>query len=200
MGTELAAKVKVTPTLSVKGVVALGDYFYSSRPEAIISQDNNAEVLSGRTIYMKNFKINGTPQRAYSLALSYNSPKYWFVNVSFNYFDEMYLDFNPERRTAEAVDGLDKEKYPDVWDDIIRQEQLPSDYMVNFFGGKSWKIDDYYLYLQLGVNNVLNNTDFKTGGYEQLRFDYDERDINAYPARYFYAYGATYFLNISFRM
>jgi hypothetical protein len=200
MGLELTALYKITSSLSVKGVAAIGEYFYNSRPEATISQDNNAEVLSDRLVYMKNFRINGTPQKAYSLALSYNAPKYWFVNLSFNYFDDIYLDFNPERRTAEAVDGLDKNANPDLWYSIINQEKLSSDYVLNFFGGKSWKIDNYYIYLQLGVNNLLNNTNFRTGGYEQLRFDFDDRDANTYPPRYFYAYGATYYLNLSFRI
>ena len=200
MGTELSAKYKISSTLDIKAVASIGDYFYNSRPVATISQDNNAEVLTDKLIYMKNFKINGTPQRAYSLALSYNSPKFWFVNLSFNYFDKIYLDFNPERRTVEAVDGIDKEANPVLWSSIIQQEQLPSDYIVNFFGGKSWKIKDYYLYLQLGVNNVLNNKKFITGGYEQFRFDYDNRDVNTYPSRYYYAYGMNYFLNLSFRI
>ena len=200
MGTELSVLYKLTPALSVKAVAAYGDYVYTSRPQATIAQDNNAEVLAGRTVYMKNFRIDGTPQKAYSLALSYNSPKYWFVNLSVNYFDDIYLDFNPERRTAEAVEGLDKEENPDLWYSIIEQEKLAPGYIVNFFGGKSWKIRDYYLYLQLGVNNVLNNTDFITGGYEQLRFDFDARDANTFPSRYFYAFGTNYFLNLSLRL
>lgn len=200
MGMELSASYNLTPTLTLKGVAAIGDYYYTSRPEAIISQDNNAEVLTNRTVYMKNFRVNGTPQKAYSAALSYNSPNYWFVNLSFNYFDDIYLDFNPERRTDQAVNGLDKEANPELWYSIIDQEKLPSDFALNFFGGKSWKISDYYLYLQLGVNNILNNTNFVTGGYEQLRYDFDNRDVNAYPARYFYAYGMTYYFNISFKI
>jgi hypothetical protein len=200
MGLELSALYKITSALSVKGVAAIGEYFYDSRPVATISQDNNAEVLTDRLIYMKNFRIDGTPQKAYSVALSYNSPNYWFVNLSFNYFDDIYLDFNPERRTLEAVDGLDRENNPELWYSIIDQEKLPSDFVLNFFGGKSWKIDDYYLYLNLGVNNILNNTNFRTGGYEQLRFDFEDRDVNAFPSRYFYAFGLNYFLNISFRI
>lgn len=200
MGLELSAKYKLTSALSIKGVAAIGDYYFNSRPSATISQDNNAELLTDREIFMKNFRVNGTPQKAYSIALSYNSPQYWFVNLSFNYFDDIYLDFNPERRTQEAVDGLDKEKYPELWNSILYQEKLPSDYVVNFFGGKSWKIDDYYLYLHLGINNILDNQNFRTGGYEQLRYDFDDRDVDAFPARYYYAYGLTYYLNISFRI
>ncbi len=44
------------------------------------------------------------------------------------------------------------------------------------------------------VNNVLDNQEIITGGYEQLRFDYENKDVNKYPANYFYMYGRTYML------
>ncbi len=198
-GLELAAKYKLTPAFSVKGVAAIGTYLYSSRPTATISQDNTAKVISDRLIYMKNYRVHGTPQQAYSLALSYNSPNYWFINLSFNYFDDIYLDFNPERRTQVSVEGVDKLADPDLWHAILDQEKLPSGLIVNFFGGKSWKIKDYYLMLNLGVNNLLDNKNLITGGFEQLRYDHYEKNFDAFPPKYYYVYGLTYYLNLGFR-
>jgi hypothetical protein len=72
--------------------------------------------------------------------------------------------------------------------------------MLNVFGGKSWKINKTYLYLNVGINNLLNNTDLITGGFEQLRFDAESRQVNRFPNRYFYAFGLNYFVNISVRI
>jgi hypothetical protein len=36
-----------------------------------------------------------------------------------------------------------------------------------------------------------------TGGFEQYRFDYAGKDPQKYPNKYYYAYGANYFLNVS---
>ena len=200
LGTELSAEYKLTSSLSVSGVAALGQYLYTSRPVATIAQDNTAEVLTDRTIYMKNYRVPGTPQKAMSFGLRYNSPKYWFATLSFNYFDDIWLDFFPDRRTQGAVDGIDKTTQSDLWHSVIDQEKLPSNYTLDFFGGKSWKFGKRYMYLNVGINNLLNNTDFITGGYEQFRFDYQSKDISKFPPRYFYAYGTNYYISVSFRL
>lgn len=201
LGSELSAEVKVTPALSVSGVAALGQYLYNSRPKATIAQDNTSEVLTDRTVYMKKYRIPGTPQKAMSLGLRYNSPKYWFATLSFNYFDDIWLDFFPDRRTDLGVDGINKDSNEDLWYNVISQEKLPSNYTLDFFGGKSFKLKDRkYIYLNVGVSNILNNTDFITGGYEQFRFDYESKDITKFPPKYFYAYGVNYFISVTFKM
>lgn len=200
-GLEFSSEYKINSEFSVTGVASIGQYLYSNRPQATISQDNSAEVLTGRTVYIKNYRIPGTPQQAYSAGIKYNSPKYWFVNLSVNYFADNWLDFFPDRRTAEALDGVDKDSNSDLWYAIIAQEKLPADYTVDFFGGKSWKMKgNRFLYLNVGVNNILNNTDFKTGGFEQFRFDYQGKNVNKFPPKYFYAYGANYYISLSLRI
>ena len=68
---------------------------------------------------------------------------------------------------------------------------------MNAFAGKSWRIKNkYYLRFNVNVNNVLNNTDFETGGFEQLR--YDQTDINKFPPKIGYMLGRTYFGMVSF--
>ena len=68
-----------------------GNYFYDSRPQATITRDNSAEVFDQRTVYWKNYRVGGVPQTAVSVGLKYNSPKFWFVGVNANWFDDIYL-------------------------------------------------------------------------------------------------------------
>jgi len=197
MGLELAIEGKVTPTLTLNGVAALGQYIFNSRQRATITQDNNAAVLvQDRTIFSNNFYVPGTPQTAYSAGINYSSPNYWFANLNFNFFDDLWIDFNPDRRTEVAVEGVDD---AELRQDILFQEQAPSGYTLNFFGGKSFKFGDYFLYLTVGVSNLLDNQDLISGGYEQLRFDYEEKNLDLFPNRYFYSFGRNYFVNLSFR-
>jgi len=79
-------------------------------------------------------------------------------------------------------------------DQILKQEKLPSGYTLNLTGGKSWRIDKYYISLFANITNILDNQDLITGGYEQLRFDYENKDVNKFPANYFYMYGRSYML------
>ncbi len=196
-GIELAGEAKIMAGLSAHAVASIGQYTYTSRPKAFISQDNSSELVAdGRTVYQENFYIAGTPQQAFNIGLSYSSPKYWFANVNFSYFNEMYLNFNPDRRTAEAVENVAYQSAD--WESTIKQEKLNSQISLDLFGGKSFKIkNDYFIYLNVGVSNVLNNKNFITGGFEQSRFA--DENINRFPSRYYYAYGINYFASITFR-
>ena len=156
-------------------------------------------------IYSQNFRIP-TPQEAYTVGLDYRSPKFWFVNVNFNYFDNMYLDYNPLRRTSSAVSGVDPADQ--LWHDIIDQEKLKAQYTLDAFAGYSWLMNNKFkkslkkrtfLVLNAGVNNILDNKNIVSGGYEQLRFDFAEKDVDKFPAKRFYAYGLNYFVSVGIR-
>ena len=197
MGVELGFESNVTSTLQLTGAFTMGDYLYKSRPIATITRDNSQEVIAlDKIIYLKNFKIGGMPQQATSLGLKYNSPKYWYAGINFNYFTDIYLSPNPDRRTTEALSGYG-EGFPYI-NEIVDQTKLDNGNAVNLFMGKSWKFykNNSYLRLGLNVNNLLDNTHFKTGGFEQLR--YDASDIQRFPNKYGYMYGRTYFLMISY--
>lgn len=199
-GLELALETKITASLSLNAVAAIGQYIYNSRPTGSIYVDN-AEVIGQQaipfTIYQKNFYVDGRPQQAYTFGINYRSPKYWFANLNINHFRDIWMGFNPARRTTEAVVNLDPES--EQFRSIIDQERADHAVTVDFFGGKSFKFGRNFLYLNVGVSNIFNKTDFRTGGFEQLRFDVRERDINSFPPRYFYSFGLNYFVNVSYR-
>jgi hypothetical protein len=204
-GAELGFEARVSSTVSVNGAAAIGRYYFDSRQQAIITLDNRATLLGNETIYNNNYRVPSTPQEAYSLGISYRSPKFWFVTLTANYFSQMWLDFNPIRRTESAVEGLD-EKDP-LRNDIISQTQWGGQYTVDLFGGYSYKLPKSFsiqnkatfLVFNVGVNNILNNQNIITGGFEQLRFDFNDRNINKFPPRLFYAYGANYFASVTLR-
>lgn len=66
--------------------------------------------------------------------------------------------------------------------------------------------------INLSITNLTNNTHFKTGGYQQARLprgvrqgekDYQNSVITAnawkYPSKYYYAWGANFFLNVTYK-
>ncbi|MEO6232049.1 MAG: TonB-dependent receptor [Ferruginibacter sp.] len=204
-GGEFGVEAKITPSLSVNGAAAVGRYYYDSRQHATITVDNSTAILAEQTIYSQNFRIPSTPQQAFSLGTTYRSPKFWFVSLTGNYFDQAWLSFNPIRRTFEATDGVDYKST--TWDAIIDQSKFDSQFTLDFFGGYSWKLPKHYnidkkstfLVFNAGINNLLNNKSIVTGGYEQLRFDSDNKDINKFPPKLYYAYGLNYFISATLR-
>ena len=111
-----------------------------------------------------------------------------------NYFGGIYLDPNPDRRTTEALGNFVVDD--PQWDELLDQTKLDDNYTMDVFVGKSWMVNDYRIALNLSVNNILNNQDFRIGGYEQSR--YDRTNVNKFPPKYSYMYGTTYFAMLTF--
>lgn len=191
-GVEFGFETNLTSTIELSGAFTMAQYLYTSRPEATITVDNSNEVIAeNKKIYLENYHVGGMPETAASIGLKYNSPKYWFVGANFNYFADIYLSPNPDRRTEETLSGY-FEGDPQI-EGIIDQEKLENGYNINLFIGKSLKLkNNTFIRLNLMVNNVLDNTDFRTGGFEQLR--YDAQDIDKFPSKYGYMYGRSYFI------
>lgn len=196
MGLELGVEWNMTSTLTVTGVFAHGESTYNSRPTATIARDNDSELVAEeRTVYLKNYRMGGMPQTAAALGLRYNSPKYWFAGFNVNYFDHIYLDPNPDRRTSEALEGYITSD--PQWNEIIEQTRLDYGITVDLYGGKSWRLKGgQFINLNLSVSNLLNNRNFRTGGFEQLR--YTPSDIDRFPPKYGYMFGITFFAMLSF--
>ncbi|MCE3282965.1 MAG: TonB-dependent receptor, partial [Chitinophagaceae bacterium] len=212
-GTEIGLETKLTTTWSLSAAAALGRYFFDSRQDAIVTVDNNSTQLdvsqARQTIYSQNYRVPSTPQEAYSLGVNYRSPDFWFVSLTGSYMDEMWLDYNPIRRSRAAVDGLDLTKEGDValYHSILDQRQLDAQFTLDFFGGYSWKVPSKmgmgrstFLVLNAGVNNLLNNKNIVSGGFEQLRFDFAGRNVDKFPPKLYYSYGLNYFVSLTLRL
>lgn len=195
-GVEASLDVNVTASWSVTGAFTKGEYTYNSRPSSNIVLNNTTTPLAeNRTVYLKNYRIGGTPQTLGSVGIKYSGAQFWFAGVNVSYFDDYYVEVNPDRRTEEA---LTKYVTSDPqWDEILEQEKLKGAFLLNLFAGKSFKIKNSYLNMNLSVNNALNHTNIKATGYEQLRYDSDQ--IQKFPNMYIYLNGISYFAMVTYR-
>ncbi len=209
-GFEFGIYYQLSSVLELGFASAVGEYYISSRPELsfnVVNSGANALDTESTTSYLKGFNVSGIPQIANSMSLSYRNPNYWSVSLTANYFDNNYIDVSPARRTIElpgVVEGLtDVRGYEglnsvDFLSDLTDQEEFDSIFSMDLFARKSWRIKSYGIALMLGVNNVLDKTNIRSGGFEQLRFDNVNLDENRWAPRYFYAYGRTYSFNATF--
>lgn len=205
-GGELGLDANIWRGFSATVVASMGRYTYINRPQASITYDNDPSYHVTEKVYQKNFNVGGTPQLATSFGINYRSPQFWFASVNFNYFDWMWLSFNPARRTENALDLVDPSSAS--YKNIVDQQRLKGQFIMNLSVGYSWLLNKqfkglkkrYFLVFNASVSNVTNNKNLITGGYEQLRFDYNQKNGDKFPARYYYAFGTTYFVSIAFRM
>ena len=103
------------------------------------------------------------------------------------------------RIAGRSAGGKLRKAWKHVSEAIPFSPELPSYYTVNINGGKSFRIrKKYFLNINLSVNNLLNNKNIITGGFESLRWDYG--NVDKFDNKYYYMSGATYLaiLNINF--
>ena len=184
---------------TVQGAINFGQSIYTNRSKLEAWQDNNAAPLySDRTVYFQNYRIGWSPQLVMGLGYKYSGKKFWHVGIYFNYFDQIYIEPNPDRRTAEAVSNYLSNEGA-LYHKIIDQQKLPSYYTANFNGGKSFRVfGKYFLNVNLSVNNLINNQNILVSGFEQLRWD--PANVAQFANKYYYMTGTTYVLMLNMNL
>jgi hypothetical protein len=202
-GVELALEAKPTFIVGTtfNAAVSVGKYIYTNRPVSDFAVDNLQGFLrTGDTVYQKNFYVQNLPQTVFSVGGKYEGKKFWFAGLTLNYRDNFWYNFDENRRTKAGVVGIEKDSK--VWDVILDQEKAPAAFTLDFFGGKSFKIrSKYFVNLNLGVNNILNNTNVIVSGKDAyLTAIRSTEDVNRYSKEFLYAPGLSYFLSLALRM
>jgi hypothetical protein len=217
MGAEFSFEYQWSATIKSSFSAAYGKYTYDSNPNLSINNDAIATVENtnpsfdfGKTL-LKNYKQAGMPQQAYALGIEYRDPKYWWISTNINYLAETYIDVSPISRTdhfyTNPASGF---PFPEATEEraaeLLKQEKFDAFALLNFTGGKSWRIKGKNLGLFVSINNVLDKS-YKTGGYEQARnanFRQLNQDVSSgspsFGNKYFNGYGRTYFVNFSFNL
>ena len=200
-GFELGVEVPIGSMFTVYAAGTWGDHRYTNRPNVTITADNGYDVLGNgesqytETVYWKNFHVAGTPQVAATLGVKFNY-KYWFVSLNANYFDKIYADLNPERRTTAARGTLSTSS--ELYQSLVAQERLKGQFTMDASIGKSWKVKKSTIGFNISVTNLTNNKNLVTTAWEQRRFDYKEYNVNKYPNKYYYALGTTFYIGVNY--
>ncbi|MBV9988805.1 MAG: TonB-dependent receptor [Chitinophagaceae bacterium] len=199
VGIETGMELRIHPTLSLNAVAAIGRYYYNARPSVAVSIDNDDYITERGTIYLKNYNLGGMPQQAFSLGFAYQSPKYFYLNLTASYLRKQWIELNPYRRTETVLQSAMPGSVQ--WNTILQQTLLPDQYTVDISAGNSFRLKmgakRRTLALYAGISNLLNNQKLLAGGFEQLRFD--PAEPGKFPPKFFYAGGLQYSVNLSLR-
>ncbi|TCN67563.1 TonB-dependent receptor [Acetobacteroides hydrogenigenes] len=186
-GVEFGLSSKVTSQVTIEFLGNVGKYTYKNNPDGTTSYENGSKADTQQPVFYDGYKVSGQPQTALSLGVSYFHPKMWFFDTNVNYYDNSYIDLTPVRKEKSIMAKYDtQEKFSSnvVWDASIGK-------LIYFKNRTSLNIN-------LSVQNILNNTDIKTGGFEQGRYDTDG-NVSKFPGKYFYLQGVNFFLNIGYK-
>ncbi len=226
IGAELGFEAQVTPTIKLKAAASFGEYVFTDDANQYLAGDDflgqefideNPEgfpegtfVIGDGDVALENFHVASGPERVAQLGFEYRDPNFWWVGATANYFDRSFIDVSTLRRSDAFIldtDGLPINDFdPVLGREFLRQIDFGDYVLINLVGGKSWKIDDYFVGFFATINNVFNEQ-FISGGFEQSRiatFRELQAETNAsggplFGPRFFYGNGATYFVNVYFR-
>lgn len=177
-------------------------------------------------------RVSGTPLTALSIGVDYNTNG-WFLGLNLNYYDRVYVGFSQYRRLSNVLTNHVASSYdengnltfgvtpaeladkggvlfdPDgtpVKACSPKQEKFDGGFMLDASIGKFIRLrKGRTLSINLSLQNVLNNRDLRTGGYEQNRGDVyaNTGESRAYVfsknSKYYYANAFNAFLNVGYR-
>ena len=162
------------------------------------------------TTNLKDVHVAGGPERAYQIGFEYRDPDFWNIGVTSNFFSNAYIDVSNLARSANFTSDFDGNTFNDydpvLAKELLKQEQFDDYMLVNIIGGKSWKVNDYFIGFFATINNVFNQ-EYRTGGFEQSRLanfrrvkeDQNRDNGPIFGSRYFFGTGTTYYLNVYVR-
>jgi len=127
IGAELGIEAQVTPTIKLLGVGSVGQYTYDNNPNLYLTADSQTVAYGESSL--KDYKIAGGPQTAFSTGFEYRDPDFWFFGATANFFYSTYVDLSPLTRTknfySDPVDGLPFNDYDEVLArELLKQEKF----------------------------------------------------------------------------
>ncbi|SHG87919.1 carboxypeptidase-like regulatory domain-containing protein [Winogradskyella jejuensis] len=212
VGVEVGIEAQVTPTIKLKGAASVGQYTFQNNPDLYLTSVNFPGQLrfGDGTTNLKDVHVAGGPERAFQVGFEYRDPDFWNIGVTSNFFSNAYIDVSNLARSANFTSDFDGNTFNDydpiLAKELLKQEQFDDYMLVNIIGGKSWKVDDYFIGFFATINNVFNQ-DYRTGGFEQsrlanfrrIREDQSRDNGPVFGSRYFFGNGTTYYLNVYVR-
>lgn len=204
-GVEVGASYKLSPSLTVSAAANIARYQYKNRPMGTRSYENGVEPDESNMVYLKNFYVAGTPQECYSLAFNWAGPKNWYVELNGAWMNRSYVSLSPTRHETIAdlyTLAQSEEHLEQMIKDISQQEKLNEALVINASIGHVIYINRTASFnINLNLNNILDNKEIQTGGYQQGRTDTKDytNTSTKFPNKYYYAQGFKMFLNLGLR-
>ena len=196
-GVEYGLKFKITSAFSIQAVGTVSEAKYANDANVRYMLSTSGDY--GNDIcHLKGVREASTPLLAQSLTLSYSN-KAWFIDLTGNYYDHIYLSPSVYYRYDEICEH-------DNDGNAIVPDQLEGNggFMLDASIGKLIRLKKGQLSINLTLTNILNNRDICTGGYEQSRDNLTSSGnsrgyVFSMNPKKFYAYGTNGMLNFTYR-
>lgn len=174
-GIELDFTYRPTDKLEIIGMTSIGDWRWANNVENVNIFDEDQNLVTTVNLFIEDLHVGDAAQTTMALGINYDfMPKTTFL-LDFNYYDNLYANYDP---TARGTVG------PDAW-------ELPSYGLVDAGLRYGFKIGDFDATIIGRMNNVFNT--------EYISDARDGNNHDALSSLVWYGFGRTYSVSTKIR-
>ena len=140
-GLEIDFVFKASDEISFTGMASFGDWRWDSDVTDVDILDEDQNVVDTVDLYIKDLHVADAAQTTMALGLNYNLSSETRLVIDYNYFDNIYADFDPSDRGTQGA--------PEAW-------KMPSYGVFDAVISHGFKFGSFDATLTARMNNVLD--------------------------------------------
>ena len=146
-GVEIDFKWKPIPDLEVTGMASLGDWFWQNDLVDVPIYDDNENLLGYVDLFIADLKVGDAAQTTAALGLNYDLFEGFKFGIDYNYYDNLYAQFDPTGRGDEAKKGVQPWKVPayGLFDTNVRYDFKIGNFDATIYGNVINLFDTEYI-------------------------------------------------------
>jgi iron complex outermembrane receptor protein len=168
-GIEVDFVYKATDKLNLTGMLSLGDWKWDNNIENVQIFDEEQNLIDTVNLFIEDLHVGDAAQTTLAIGANYKFSSNTRLTIDYNYFDNLYADYDPSRRGTEGA--------PDAW-------EVPAYGVFDTAMSHGFKFGAFDATLTARMNNVLDT-----------RYISDAQDgagSNAQTASVYYGFGRTF--------
>ncbi|SFW53300.1 TonB-dependent receptor [Cellulophaga fucicola] len=175
-GIELDFTYRATDELTITGMASFGDWTWQNNVTDVEIFDEDQNLVNTVDIYIKDLHVGDAAQTTMALGLNYEVMPKTNLIIDYNYYDNLYANYNPSERGDAST--------PEAW-------KVPDYGLFDAGLRHGFKLGEYDTTITVRMNNVFDTryiADAQDGG-----------DHDALTASVFYGFGRTFSLSTKIR-
>ncbi len=176
-GVEFDFNLRPTQKLTISGMASLGDWTWQNNIDNVVVQAENGETKI-INLFIAGLKVGDAAQTTAALVVDYQLIQDFTVGFTFNHYDDLYAQFDPEDRNAKSEGEAD----------LAQSWKLPSYQLFDANVRYKFDLADFDATLFGNVNNLFDT--------EYISDGYDGNDHSGLTSTVYYGFGRTYNLGL----
>ncbi|NNK28413.1 MAG: TonB-dependent receptor, partial [Flavobacteriaceae bacterium] len=168
-GVEVDFVYRATEFLDFTGMVSLGDWRWENDVTDVNILDEEQNVVDTVNLFIKDLPVGDAAQTTFALGANYKFTNETRLSIDYNYFDNLYADFDPSNRGTQGA--------PDAW-------KVPAYGIFDAAFKHGFEFGEFDAILTARMNNIFDT--------EYIADALDGTGSNAQTALVYYGFGRTF--------